>query len=152
MGGYTMEDETTSRIGDLYLELLLATQVLAPQEPESEELFMMNRHLLKRYGIVVNDLETTILECSRIGSKIILIGKFSFDIEKMLDGRLERMKSEGIITGKINDAGEVYIKFLGNHFKFDMKIANVKEISRGIPVHNNQLEVRKDVSGYGEVF
>jgi hypothetical protein len=46
MGGLQMEDETTSRIGDLYLELLLATQVLAPQEPESEELFMMNRHLL----------------------------------------------------------------------------------------------------------
>jgi hypothetical protein len=145
-----MEYERASRVGELFLELLLATQVLAPGETESEEVFMMNKHLLKQYGIVVNDLSTTILECSKIGSNIILIGKFSFDIEKMLDGRLERMKSEGIITGKINDIGEVYIKFMGNHFKFDIKIASIKEIPGAIPIYNAKME--RNISGIGEVF
>jgi hypothetical protein len=145
-----MEDERPSQVGELFLELLLATQVLAPGETESEEVFLMNKHLLKQYGIVVNDLSTTILECSKIGSNIILIGKFSFDIEKMLDGRLERMKSEGIITGKINDIGEVYIKFMGNHFKFDIKIASIKEIPGAIPIYNAKME--RNISGIGEVF
>lgn len=147
-----MEDEKTSCIGKLYLELLLATRVLAPQVQGSEQLYLLNRQQLSRYGIVVNELETTILECSRIGSKIILIGKYSFDIEKSLDGRPERLKSEGIITGKIQEAGEVYLKFIGHQFKFDMKIANVREINGGISIHNNQIEARKDISRCGEVF
>jgi hypothetical protein len=72
-----MECENRMNTGELLFEMILASMALGPRMSTEEKILDYNQEMLRSSGIVVHDLRTILLDCSRIGGRIIRSGDSS---------------------------------------------------------------------------
>jgi len=137
-----MECETRMNTGELLFEMILASMALGPQMSSEEKILDGNQEMLRSLGIIVHDLRTILLDCSRIGGKIIRIGRFIIDIETQVGETPKCVRDEGLIKGIIQADGTVSIEYIGDKFRRKLEFISYESIDAGmrIPIQSVPLE------------
>jgi hypothetical protein len=103
---------------------LLARMLCAARETSliaSQELIRHCQDKLGPFGIDLQGGEVRILERSRIGSSQIVIGRFKLNYLKEVDGKVVPVTTEGVISGRYSDSGELRVKVVSSVIHLDMK-------------------------------
>ena len=114
-----MRDNWKPLLGELLARMLCAARETPPIS--SQELIRHCQERLGPLGIELQGGEVQILERSRIGSSQIVIGRFMLNYLKEVDGRVLPVTTEGIISGRYSDSGELRVKVVSSIIHLDMK-------------------------------
>ena len=114
-----MRENWKPLLGELLARMLCAARE-TPQVT-SQELIRHCQGRLFPFGIDLREGEVKILEQSRIGSSQIVIGRFRLNFLKKVDGRLVPVTTEGIISGRYSDSGELRVKVVSSIIHLDMR-------------------------------
>jgi len=137
-----MECETRMNTGELLFEMILASMALGPRMSTEEKILDYNQEMLRSSGIFVHDLRTILLDCSRIGGRIIRIGRFIIDLETKVGESPKCVRDEGLIKGIIQADGTVSIEYIGGKFRRKLEFVSYESIDAGmrIPVQPVPVE------------
>jgi hypothetical protein len=137
-----MECENSMNTGELLFEMILASMALGPRMSTEERIPDYNQEMLRSSGIFVNDLRTILLDCSRIGGRIIRIGRFIIDLETKVGEKARSVRDEGLIKGIIQSDGTVSIEYVGNKFRRKLEFVSYESIDAGMrmPIQAVPLE------------
>jgi hypothetical protein len=137
-----MECETRMNTGELLFEMILASMALGPRMSTEEKILDENQEMLRTSGIIVHDLRTILLDCSRIGGRIIRIGRFIIDLETKVGETPRCVRDEGLIKGIIQADGTVSIEYIGDKFRRKLEFVSYESIDAGmrIPIQAVPLE------------
>jgi len=146
----TMECETRMNTGELLFEMILASMALGPRMSTEEKILDYNQEMLRSSGIHVHDLRTILLDCSRIGGRIIRIGRFIIDLETRVGESPRNIRDEGLIKGIIQSDGTVSIEYIGDTFRRKLEFVSYESIDagmkiplQGVPLSTGQTETRQ---------
>lgn len=114
-----MRDNWKPLLGELLARMLCAARENPPVS--SQELIRHCQERLVPYGIDLRGGEVQILDRSRIGSSQIVIGRFMLNYRKEVDGRNLPVTTEGIISGRYSDSGELRVKVVSSIIHLDMR-------------------------------
>jgi hypothetical protein len=136
-----MECENRMNTGELLFEMILASMALGPRLSTEEKILDENQEMLRSSGIFVHDLRTILLDCSRIGGRIIRIGRFIIDLETKNGDTPKSVRDEGLIKGIIQSDGTVSIEYVGGKFRRKLEFVSYESIDTGmrIPLHTMSL-------------
>jgi hypothetical protein len=145
----TMECENRMNTGELLFEMILASMALGPRMSTEERIPDYNQEMLRSSGIFVHDLRTILLDCSRIGGRIIRIGRFIIDLETKVGESAKNVRDEGLIKGIIQSDGTVSIEYIGDRFRRKLEFVSYESIDAGmrIPLHSATLDAVRTGSG-----
>ena len=137
-----MECETIMNTGELLFEMILASMALGPRMSTEEKILDYNQEMLRSSGIFVHDLRTILLDCSRIGGRIIRIGRFIIDLETKVGDTPRCVRDEGLIKGIIQADGTVSIEYIGGKFRRKLEFVSYESIDAGmrIPIQAVPME------------
>jgi hypothetical protein len=135
-----MKENWKPLLGELLARMLCAARETPPIS--SQELIRHCQSRLFPFGIDLREGEVQILEQSRIGSSQIVIGRFMLNFLKEVDGRVLPVTTEGIISGRYSDSGELRVKVVSSIIHLDMR---ADYTDRGIELltveENQQMKV-----------
>jgi hypothetical protein len=114
-----MRDDWKPLLGELLARMLCAAWETPPIS--SQELIRHYQERLFPYGIDLRGGEVQILERSRIGSSQIVIGRFILNFIKEVEGKGLPVTTEGIISGKYSDSGELRVKVVSSIIHLNMR-------------------------------
>ncbi len=114
-----MRENWKPLLGELLARMLCAARETPPIS--SQELIRHCQVRLFPFGIDLREGEVKILEKSRIGSSQIVIGRFMLNFLKEVDGRVLPVTTEGIISGRYSDSGELRVKVVSSIIHLDMR-------------------------------
>ncbi len=114
--------------------MILASMALGPRMSTEERILEYNQELLRSSGIVVHDLRTILLDCSRIGGRIIRIGRFIIDLETKVGENPRCVRDEGLIKGIIQTDGTVSIEYIGDRFRRKLEFVSYESIDAGMKI------------------
>jgi hypothetical protein len=114
-----MRENWKPLLGELLAKMLCAARETPPIA--SQELIRHSQDKLASFGIDLKGGEVRILERSRIGSSQIVIGRFMLNYLKDVDGRVVPVSTEGIISGRYSDSGELRVKVVSSIIHLDMR-------------------------------
>ena len=136
-----MECENSMNTGELLFEMILASMALGPRMSTEEKILDYNQEMLRSSGIFVHDLRTILLDCSRIGGRIIRIGRFIIDLETKVGESARSVRDEGLIKGIIQADGTVSIEYIGDKFRRKLEFVSYESIDAGMrfPLHDVPL-------------
>ena len=129
-----MECENRMNTGELLFEMILASMALGPRMSTEERILDYNQEMLRSSGIFVHDLRTILLDCSRIGGRIIRIGRFMIDLETKAGGSSKCIHDEGLIKGIIQTDGTVNIEYIGDKFRRKLEFVSYESIDTGMRI------------------
>ena len=129
-----MECENKMNTGELLLEMILASMALGPRMSTEERILDYNQEMLRSSGIFVHDLRTILLDCSRIGGRIIRIGRFIIDLETKVGESPRCVRDEGLIKGIIQADGTVSIEYIGGKFRRKLEFVSYESIDAGMKI------------------
>jgi hypothetical protein len=137
-----MERENGLNTGELLFEMILASMALGPRMSTEETILDYNQEMLRTSGIFVHDLRTILLDCSRIGGRIIRIGRFIIDVETKVGETAKCVRDEGLIKGIIQADGTVSIEYIGDKFRRKLEFVSYESIDAGmrIPLQGAPLD------------
>jgi len=143
-----MECETRMNTGELLFEMILASMALGPRMSTEEKILDYNQEMLRSSGIFVHDLRTILLDCSRIGGRIIRIGRFIIDLETKVGDTPKCVRDEGLIKGIIQADGTVSIEYIGGKFRRKLEFVSYESIDAGmrIPIQAVPIEAARTES------
>jgi hypothetical protein len=143
-----MECENRMNTGELLFEMILASMALGPRMSTEEKIPDYNQEMLRSSGIFVHDLRTILLDCSRIGGRIIRIGRFIIDLETKVGESAKSVRDEGLIKGIIQADGTVSIEYIGDRFRRKLEFVSYESIDAGmkIPLHGAPLDAARTES------
>lgn len=143
-----MECENSMNTGELLFEMILASMALGPRMSSEESILDYNQEMLRSSGIFVHDLRTILLDCSRIGGRIIRIGRFIIDLETKVGESARSVRDEGLIKGIIQADGTVSIEYIGDKFRRKLEFVSYESIDAGmkIPLHGVSLNASQTES------
>jgi len=129
-----MECENRVNTGELLFEMILASMALGPRMSTEERILDYNQEMLRSSGIFVHDLRTILLDCSRIGGRIIRIGRFIIDLETKVGESAKCIRDEGLIKGIIHSDGTVSIEYIGDKFRRKLEFVSYESIDTGMKI------------------
>jgi hypothetical protein len=137
-----MECDARTNTGELLFEMILASMALGPRMSTEERIPDSSQEMLRTSGIFVHDLRTILLDCSRIGGRIIRIGRFIIDLETKVGDSSKSVRDEGLIKGIIQADGTVSIEYIGDRFRRKLEFVSYESIDAGmrIPLHGISLD------------
>lgn len=113
------------QLGAMLAALLIMSMAFVPAVSAQAIKSEWEKKMLESNGITVNDFETKITDYNKVGDQIVYSGDFRIDVEKSLEGNLERIKSKGTFKGIINANGSIQVEYSGNDFKSNTNIVKV---------------------------
>ena len=165
-----MKHREWTRISALFMAMLLLGVAFVPSVSAKAESSAWGAKLLESKGVTVNDFETTITHYDKVGDQIIYSGDFKIDVEKNINGTLERIKSKGTFKGVVDADGSAHIEYSGNGFKSNTDIVKLgtangnttykvsevvthkgqtKKLARTVEVPEIKVEGKTDSEAYG---
>jgi len=123
-GKMHVNDHNPVPAGELFMEMILIHMAVMAND-RAIRISQYSKRLLESFGITVNELETRLTELRKEGNKVIHSGIFKISFEKRNGDQTVSVKSEGIFTATINEAGAIRIEYCGDKFKQVSQIANL---------------------------
>lgn len=140
-----MKKNKGMQLGAVLAALLIVSMAFVPAVSAQAIKSEWDKKMLESYGVTVNDFETKITDYNKVGDKIVYSGDFRIDVEKSIEGNLERIKSKGTFKGVINANGSVQVEYSGNDFKSNTNIVKV-----GTTNGNTTYQVKEVVTYKGQ--
>lgn len=133
------------QLGAVLAAMLLVSMVFVPAVSAQAIKSEWDKKMLESNGVTVNDFETKITDYNKIGDKIVYSGDFRIDVEKNIEGNLERIKSKGTFKGVINANKSIQVEYSGNDFK-----SNTNIVKAGTTNGNTTYQVKEVVTYKGK--